>query len=232
MKRTSDPDLRMRTLSSLMDSGAYCFKNYSLYAREICQIWIVFYTLTYRIDGVSVHFVVSLGVCRSEYVFHTVLGVFGAVAFCILHLAAFSMVLDASWAFHVHMAWSAMYLLGESRGCLPILTEATASIVEIQQMDSHFREGLSESDLLANDMLTMMYCMTIMRLVNSIMEKTRKKNEISIGEVAVVIGIPRMLINIRHECSHCDLPSLRLVRLASTKVEEIKSFEDTCRRRS
>ncbi|GJY33030.1 ribosomal biogenesis protein LAS1L-like protein isoform X2 [Tanacetum coccineum] len=105
-----------------------------------------------------------------------------------------------------------------SRGCLPILIEVTASIVEIQQMDSHFREGLSESGLLADDMLTMMYCMTIMRLVNGFVEKTRKKNEISIGEAADVIGIPRMLIDIRHECSHRDLPSLRLVRLASTKV--------------
>ncbi|GJZ77777.1 LAS1-like family protein [Tanacetum coccineum] len=105
-----------------------------------------------------------------------------------------------------------------SRGCLPILIEVTASIVEIQQKDSHFREGLSESDLLADDMLTMMYCMTIMRLVNGIVEKTRKKNEISIGEAADVIGIPRMLIDIRHECSHRDLPSLRLVQLASTKA--------------
>lgn len=105
-----------------------------------------------------------------------------------------------------------------SRGCLPVLIEVTASIVEIQQKDSYFRKGLSESDLLAEDMLTMLYCMTIMRLVNGIVEKTRKKNEVSIGEAAQVIGIPRMLIDIRHECSHRDLPSLRLVRLASTKA--------------
>nr|GEV73203.1 pentatricopeptide repeat-containing protein At4g21065-like [Tanacetum cinerariifolium] len=105
-----------------------------------------------------------------------------------------------------------------SRGCLPILVEVTASIVEIQQKDSHFREGLSESGILTDDMLTMMYCMTIMRLVNGIVEKTRKKNEISIGEAAHVIGIPRMLIDIRHECSHRDLPSLSLVRLASAKA--------------
>ncbi|GJZ08214.1 ribosomal biogenesis protein LAS1L-like protein isoform X2, partial [Tanacetum coccineum] len=93
-----------------------------------------------------------------------------------------------------------LLLLGESRGCLPILTEATASIVEIQQMDSHFREGLSESDLLANDMLTpMMNCMTLMRLVNSIMEKTRKKNEISIGEWLCCWYLV-WLINIVHGC--------------------------------
>ncbi|CAI9263916.1 unnamed protein product [Lactuca saligna] len=105
-----------------------------------------------------------------------------------------------------------------SRGCLPIIIEVTASIVEIQQKDSYFRDGLPESDLLADDMLTMLYCMTMIRLVNGIVEKTRKKNEVSIGEAADVIGIPRMLIDIRHECSHRDLPSLRLVRLASTKA--------------
>lgn len=105
-----------------------------------------------------------------------------------------------------------------SRGCLPVIIEVTASIVEIQQKDSYFRKDLSESDLLADDMLTMLYCMTIIRLVNGIVEKTRKKNEVSIGEAADVIGIPRMLIDIRHECSHRDLPSLRLVRLASTKA--------------
>ncbi|KAI3733186.1 hypothetical protein L1987_64406 [Smallanthus sonchifolius] len=105
-----------------------------------------------------------------------------------------------------------------SRGCVPVIIEVTASIVETQQKDSYFRDGLSGSDLLAENMLTMLYCMTIMRLVNGIVEKTRKKNEISIGEAADVIGIPRMLIDIRHECSHRDLPSLRLVRLASTKA--------------
>ncbi|KAM0037789.1 hypothetical protein Hdeb2414_s0013g00407361 [Helianthus debilis subsp. tardiflorus] len=105
-----------------------------------------------------------------------------------------------------------------SRGCLPVIIEVTASIVETQQKDPFFRDAISGTHLLAENVLTMLYCMTIMRLVNGIVEKTRKKNEVSIGEAADVIGIPRMLIDIRHECSHRDLPSLRLVRLASTKA--------------
>nr|XP_043631890.1 pre-rRNA-processing protein las1 [Erigeron canadensis]XP_043631891.1 pre-rRNA-processing protein las1 [Erigeron canadensis] len=105
-----------------------------------------------------------------------------------------------------------------SRGCLPVIIEVTASIVEVQRKDPHFREGLSPSDLLEDDMLTMLYCMTIMRLINGIVEKTRDKNKFSIAEVADVIGIPRMLIDIRHESSHRDLPSLKLVRHASTKA--------------
>lgn len=34
--------------------------------------------------------------------------------------------------------------------------------------------------------------------MNGVVEKTRKKNEVSIGEVADAIGLPRMLIDIRH----------------------------------
>ncbi|KAL3818366.1 hypothetical protein ACJIZ3_004271 [Penstemon smallii] len=105
-----------------------------------------------------------------------------------------------------------------SRGCIPVAVEVTASIVEIQQKDPYFRDDLNESAMQSEDILAMLYCMAIMRLVNGVVEKTRKKNEISIGEAADAIGLPRMLIDIRHEGSHRDLPSLQLVRLASKKA--------------
>ncbi|GFP81544.1 protein las1 [Phtheirospermum japonicum] len=105
-----------------------------------------------------------------------------------------------------------------SRGCTPVSVEVTASIVEIQQKDPYFRNDLNDSSSQSEEMLAMLYCMAIMRLVNGVVEKTRKKNEISIGEAADAIGIPRMLIDIRHEGSHRDLPSLQLVRLASNKA--------------
>ncbi|KAL0330984.1 UNVERIFIED_CONTAM: hypothetical protein Sangu_1643900 [Sesamum angustifolium] len=105
-----------------------------------------------------------------------------------------------------------------SRGCTAVAIEVTASIVEIQQQDPFFRNDLNESASQSEEMLAMLYCMAIMRLVNGVVEKTRKKNEISIGEAADAIGIPRMLIDIRHEGSHRDLPSLQLVRLASKKA--------------
>ncbi|KAK3037738.1 hypothetical protein RJ639_031109 [Escallonia herrerae] len=105
-----------------------------------------------------------------------------------------------------------------SRGCVPVVVEVTASIIEIQQKDPYFREDLADTGSHSEEMLAMLYCMAIMRLVNGVVEKTRKKTEVSIGEAADAIGIPRMLIDIRHEGSHRDLPSLRLVRLASTKA--------------
>ncbi|KAI7982363.1 Ribosomal biogenesis protein LAS1L [Camellia lanceoleosa] len=112
-----------------------------------------------------------------------------------------------------------------SRGCLPVVIEVTASIVEIQQKDPFFRVDLGDDALDSEELLTMLYCMAIVRLVNGVVEKTRKKIEVSIAEAADAINIPRMLIDIRHEGSHRDLPSLRLVRLASIKaLDWLKSY--------
>ncbi|GMP91492.1 hypothetical protein CsSME_00042171 [Camellia sinensis var. sinensis] len=112
-----------------------------------------------------------------------------------------------------------------SRGCLPVVIEVTASIVEIQQKDPFFRVDLGDDALDSEEMLTMLYCMAIVRLVNGVVEKTRRKTEVSIAEAADAINIPRMLIDIRHEGSHRDLPSLRLARLASIKaLDWLKSY--------
>nr|XP_011464875.1 PREDICTED: protein LAS1 isoform X2 [Fragaria vesca subsp. vesca] len=118
----------------------------------------------------------------------------------------------------------------KSRGCVPAVIEVTASIIEIHQKDPQFRKDHSDDAVdncradqctdseLSEEMLAMLYCMTIMRLVNCVVEKTRKKNEISIAEAADAIGIPRSLIDIRHEGSHRELPALEVVRSASMKA--------------
>ncbi|KAL1347950.1 uncharacterized protein [Arachis hypogaea] len=112
-----------------------------------------------------------------------------------------------------------------SRGCLPVVVEVTASIVEIQQKDPYFRADQSDEASLSEEMLSMLYCMAIVRLVNCGVEKTRKKELVSIAEAAEAIGIPRMLIDIRHEGSHRDLPSLKVVRSASVKaLDWLKSY--------
>ncbi|XP_065850946.1 uncharacterized protein [Euphorbia lathyris] len=105
-----------------------------------------------------------------------------------------------------------------SRGCLPVVVDVTASVVEIQQKDPFFRKDLSSDALHSEQMLAMLYSMAILRLVNCVVEKTRKKTEISIAEAAAAIGIPRTLIDIRHESSHRDLPSLTLVRNAAVQA--------------
>ncbi|THG07585.1 hypothetical protein TEA_014695 [Camellia sinensis var. sinensis] len=118
-----------------------------------------------------------------------------------------------------------------SRGCFPVVIEVTASIVEIQQKNPFFRVGLGDDALDSEEMLTMLYCMAIVRHVNGVVEKTCKKTEVSIAEAADAINIPRMLIDICHEGSHRDLPSLRLVRLASIKFvlpDILEMIPNTC----
>ncbi|BFG25183.1 hypothetical protein CerSpe_114570 [Prunus speciosa] len=117
-----------------------------------------------------------------------------------------------------------------SRGCLPVVIEVTSSIIEIQQKDPYFRKDQSNDALdncrgdqssdasLSDEMLAMLYCMAIMRLVNGVVEKTRKKTEVSIAVAADAIGISRTLIDIRHEGSHRELPALEVVRSASVKA--------------
>ncbi|CAI0541989.1 unnamed protein product [Linum tenue] len=107
-----------------------------------------------------------------------------------------------------------------SRGCLPVVIDVTASIIEIQQKDPVYRKDLSGDAAHSEQMLAMLYCMAILRLVNCVIEKTRKKNDASIGEAAGAIGIPRTLIDIRHEGSHRNLPALPLVRDSAVKAIE------------
>ncbi|GLT89265.1 hypothetical protein SLE2022_072540 [Rubroshorea leprosula] len=102
-----------------------------------------------------------------------------------------------------------------SRGCLPVVIDVTASIIEIQQKDPFFRGEGQKDDLYSEQMLAMLYCMAILRLVNCVVEKTRKQREISIADAAEAIGIPRILIDVRHEGSHRDLPALVVVRDSS-----------------
>ncbi|KAL9233596.1 hypothetical protein vseg_008571 [Gypsophila vaccaria] len=112
-----------------------------------------------------------------------------------------------------------------SRGCLPVAVEVSASFVEIQQKDPHFSGGSSNGALGSDEMLSMLYTMAIMRLVNGLIEKTRERQKLSIAVAAEMIGMPRMLIDIRHEGSHRELPSLNLLRRASVlALDWLKSY--------
>lgn len=106
-----------------------------------------------------------------------------------------------------------------SRGSLPIPVDVTAAFIEIRLRDPFFRSGFTCDDALeSEEMLAMLYSMAIMRLVNGFVENPYKKTGRSISELAEAVGIPRVLVDIRHESSHRNLPSLRLLRLASIKA--------------
>ncbi|XP_062224244.1 uncharacterized protein LOC133922775 [Phragmites australis] len=106
-----------------------------------------------------------------------------------------------------------------SRGSLPIPVDVTAAFVEIRLRDPFFRSGMAGDHAPeSEEMLAMLYSMAIMRLVNGFVENPHKRTGRSISELAEAVGIPRVLVDIRHESSHRNLPSLRLLRLASIKA--------------
>lgn len=112
------------------------------------------------------------------------------------------------------------------RGCIPAAVDVTASIIEIQQKDGFIRREKQPVDALYSEhLLQMLYCMSILRLVNCVIEKTRKKTSVSIAEAAEAIGIPRMLIDLRHEGSHRELPSLLVLQDSADKaLDWLKSY--------
>ncbi|XP_010519821.1 PREDICTED: pre-rRNA-processing protein las1 [Tarenaya hassleriana] len=113
-----------------------------------------------------------------------------------------------------------------SRGSLPAPVDVTASIIEIRQKDGFVtREKQPADALYSENLLQMLYCMGILRLVNCVIEKTRRRTEVSIAEAAKAINIPRKLIDLRHEGSHRELPALSVLRDASDEaLEWLKSY--------
>ncbi|CAH8303459.1 unnamed protein product [Eruca vesicaria subsp. sativa] len=113
-----------------------------------------------------------------------------------------------------------------SRGCLPGPVDVTCSLLEIQFKDGFIEREEQPADALYSEhLLQMLYTMGILRLVNCLLEKTRKRDTTSIAVAAREIGIPRKLIDLRHEGSHRELPSLLVLRDASYEaLEWLKSF--------
>ncbi|XWS38797.1 hypothetical protein CRYUN_Cryun19dG0161000 [Craigia yunnanensis] len=106
-----------------------------------------------------------------------------------------------------------------SRGCLPVVIDVTASIIEIKQIDPFFRWFAFRTNA------SYVVLHGNLELVNCVIEKTRKRTGISIADAADAIGIPRRLIDVRHEGSHRDFPVLAIVRDSSVvALNWLKSY--------
>lgn len=126
-----------------------------------------------------------------------------------VHEALFSTSSESvSMALNRIIAW-------QSRGCFPVSVEITATIKDIHQRDPFFTDGILEEHVLSEEVLRMAYSMAIVRLLNGVVDQSRKKKGQSISDSANLIGLPRLLVDIRHEASHNQLPTLPLLRLAS-----------------
>ncbi|KAK9842457.1 hypothetical protein WJX81_000972 [Elliptochloris bilobata] len=99
------------------------------------------------------------------------------------------------------------------RGRIPLGADVTASLVETCRRDTS--PGGSGSRVPA-ELLRLQYAMSIVRLVNGIADSAQKgRTALSVASLAEDAGLPRLLVDVRHEAAHNELPALALLRLAA-----------------
>ncbi|MCO5601491.1 hypothetical protein L7F22_055612 [Adiantum nelumboides] len=105
-----------------------------------------------------------------------------------------------------------------ARSSLPVAVEVTWDLISIQRTDSFFQGSSCLEASLSNELLCLMYAMAIMRLINGVVDHSKKQSSLSVADRAETAGLPRMLVDIRHEVAHQELPSLSYLRLASKEA--------------
>ncbi|KAJ2802315.1 rRNA-processing protein las1 [Coemansia guatemalensis] len=96
-----------------------------------------------------------------------------------------------------------------ARGRVPAAIEATANLAEILIADQERRQGMSISQL------RHMYSMALIRFVNSIVDlEQRGTFAQSMTTLATRIGMPAWFVELRHTCTHEQIPSLMVLRSA------------------
>ncbi|KAI5056506.1 hypothetical protein GOP47_0028324 [Adiantum capillus-veneris] len=105
-----------------------------------------------------------------------------------------------------------------ARSSLPVAVEVTWDLISIQRADPYFSGSSCLEGSLSNELLCLMYSMAIMRLINGIVDHSKKQSSLSVADRAESAGLPRMLVDIRHEVAHQELPSLSYLRLASQEA--------------
>jgi len=99
------------------------------------------------------------------------------------------------------------------RGRVPLAIDAHAQIVELQLMDE---EVMRERRRRNESTLRLSYAMTLTRLVNGICDPSQKgKFAVSVQTLATQLNVPRTLVDIRHDSTHNQLPSIQRLRKAS-----------------
>ncbi|KAJ2614547.1 rRNA-processing protein las1 [Coemansia sp. RSA 1365] len=96
-----------------------------------------------------------------------------------------------------------------ARGRVPAAIDATANLAEIMIADQERRQSMSISQL------RHMYSMTLIRFVNSIVDlEQRGTFAQSMTTLASRIGMPAWFVELRHTCTHEQIPSLTVLRSA------------------
>lgn len=105
-----------------------------------------------------------------------------------------------------------------SRAQLPVAVSATAQLLELQLHERlarghhHGVGGASRSHL----ELSLQYASAVVRCVNGLVDSSQKgAYALAVSSLAQRIGIPLWIVDLRHESTHNQLPSLPVLRFAA-----------------
>ncbi|CAI5702873.1 hypothetical protein KXD40_004155 [Peronospora effusa] len=105
-----------------------------------------------------------------------------------------------------------------NRAQLPVAINATAQLVELQLHESmaqhhHHAIGVSSRSYME---LSLLYSNILVRCVNGLVDGSQKgAYALAVSTLAQRIGIPLWIVDLRHESTHNQLPSLSVLRFAA-----------------
>jgi len=98
---------------------------------------------------------------------------------------------------------------------LPVAVDVTASFVEIMLNDAYLNPEAAAPR--SDHELRLMYAMAVVRLVNGIVDVSRTGRTTILAR-AQSAEWPQLFVDLRHEASHQNLPSLPILRLAAQEA--------------
>lgn len=129
-----------------------------------------------------------------------------------VHVALFSNDLSAQQRALARVAaW-------RSRAQLPVAISATAQLLEIQlheRMAQHHHHGVGVASR-SHMELSLQYASAVVRCVNGLVDGSQKgAYAMAVSSLAQRIGIPLWIVDLRHESTHNQMPSLPVLRFAA-----------------
>jgi len=95
-----------------------------------------------------------------------------------------------------------------TRGKVPVAVCATASLVEVSLLDT-------EESPISPWCLRQLYSMALIRLINALADTAQRgKFALSIESLLRTLEWPAWLVDLRHQATHGELPSLEILRIA------------------
>jgi hypothetical protein len=100
-----------------------------------------------------------------------------------------------------------------ARGRVPIGVDATALLIETKINDQNSFTNAGSKPIFSETSLRLQYSLAIVRLVNGIADSSQRGSiAASVASLANAAGMPWLLVDLRHEATHNELPTLAALR--------------------